>query len=65
MRDYYKADIGSLFKTYDGNLILVVDVKAYTTSDKTTHIYIEFEDSNGDRYSQGSVGFYKTFDRVS
>jgi|LakMenE01Jun11ns_1017448.scaffolds.fasta_scaffold7956433_1 hypothetical protein len=64
MRDY-SSDIGGLFKTYDGNLILVVDVKVYTTSDKTKHFYIEFEDSNGDRYSQGSVGFYKTFDRVS
>jgi hypothetical protein len=64
MRDY-SSDIGGLFKTYDGNLILVVDVKVYTTSDKTTHIYIEFEDSNGDRYSQSSEGFYKSYDKVS
>jgi hypothetical protein len=64
MRDY-SSDIGGLFKTYDGNLILVVDVKVYTTNDRTKHFYIEFEDSNGDRYSQGSEAFYKSFDKVS
>jgi hypothetical protein len=64
MRDY-SSEIGSLFKQYDGTLVLVVDVKETKTKDGMNFISIVFEYSNGEQYAQGSEGFYKSFDKVS
>jgi hypothetical protein len=64
MRDY-SSEIGSLFKQYDGTLVLVVDVKETKTKDGMNFISIIFQYPNGEIYGQGSEGFYKSFDKVS
>jgi len=61
----YSSEIGGLYKHYTGDLVLVVDVKETITKDGMNFISIIFEYSNGERYAQGSEGFYKTFDKVS
>lgn len=61
----YNSEIGSLYKHYNGDLVLIVDVAKIKTKDGMTFVNIIYESMDGEQWSQGSEGFYKSFDKVS